>query len=870
MARVPIQQTPEVGLEIGSAPQFTGGSIQPVQDTVTDDIQRFSKAQQNVANIAIKQQEEYNDAESKKLHNEYSNKINQIKNEYLTLESANAVGAIKTGNGDETETPYDQYIKQINIETENQASKASNGQSKYLFETMAGVTARSAQNSMTTHSIKEQRRLLDNETTASIDNFENLSVDNSDSWADPSGNFQKFYKSGLVEIIKKYELKGLETEGPTASNQFIKEINEYNDTVAKGVMDNLDNAKPPQKKQIDEFLKMIIPFTDPFTVSKLISIQEERHKNYTNKLITDAVLNNNSDQNNGDILNQANKLNTLASNNTIDNGIGGFVENGFNSNDEFLDFTGLDASEQTNAFEKLRNLSIFYDPEKSTRLIRQHQPTHLYAMQRLGVDKADSLYNKAKREYELPNFKSSLTGKALSEARKKFEKKFKTNPENEKIINAAILDKYNDLVKDAAEQKYSAFYGKTKTTFPNQPKRSDFPTGRYGGKAFSKAVKEFKNNPENEVKVNPGVATKDLETMTGTKTFTGRYGQIVYEKEKKEKSDIYINKIANDLEIIKNGINYDDETTVKTDFITGLTSLNSKKQQIKETITDKKDQQAAIKELEEKYNKIKNEKEANYNNVFNTAKEIAFAEPGGHKNLLSNGIDIETFTKEDQAILKDGPPQESNIETLAELDNNPIEVRDNLDKHSHKLSKSDFLGLKRYAAELRNDDKIIEASGDASMLKNVMYKNGYNWVYKKLEGNKAATFHGIKIEWIDRIDYVQKQTKEKLNRLEKEKILQNVLLDKINLNQIIGSKKDVFYSSVKEDQLDRVFVLVNGEKIFGNKIDKDVKAELQRQLYLLKTPLNEQNIAERWVQFGKPETLQKFEDIIKKLNRGTN
>ena len=48
MARVPLQQTPEVGLEIGSAPQFTGGRIEPVQDTVTDDIQRFSKAQQNV------------------------------------------------------------------------------------------------------------------------------------------------------------------------------------------------------------------------------------------------------------------------------------------------------------------------------------------------------------------------------------------------------------------------------------------------------------------------------------------------------------------------------------------------------------------------------------------------------------------------------------------------------------------------------------------------------------------------------------------------------------------------------------------------------------------------------------------------------
>ena len=69
MARVPLQQTPEVGLEIGSAPQFTGGSIEPVKDTVTDDIQRFSKAQRNVANIAIKLQEEYNDAEALKLSN---------------------------------------------------------------------------------------------------------------------------------------------------------------------------------------------------------------------------------------------------------------------------------------------------------------------------------------------------------------------------------------------------------------------------------------------------------------------------------------------------------------------------------------------------------------------------------------------------------------------------------------------------------------------------------------------------------------------------------------------------------------------------------------------------------------------------------
>ena len=91
MARVPIQQTPQVGLEIGSAPQFTGGSIEPVQDTVTDDLQRSSKAQRNVANIAIKLQEDYNDVESKKLYNDFYSELESNTNNYLNTQGFDAV-----------------------------------------------------------------------------------------------------------------------------------------------------------------------------------------------------------------------------------------------------------------------------------------------------------------------------------------------------------------------------------------------------------------------------------------------------------------------------------------------------------------------------------------------------------------------------------------------------------------------------------------------------------------------------------------------------------------------------------------------------------------------------------------------------------
>ena len=94
-------------------------------------------------------------------------------------------------------------------------------------------------------------------------------------------------------------------------------------------------------------------------------------------------------------------------------------------------------------------------------------------------------------------------------------------------------------------------------------------------------------------------------------------------------------------------------------------------------------------------------------------------------------------------------------------------------------------------------------------------------------------------------------------------------LDKVTLKQFIGSGKNVYYSSVKEDQLDKVFVLVDDERIFGSEIDKDVKTEIKSQLYLLKQPMNEQNIAERWVKFGKPKTLDIFKEIVNNLNKGT-
>ena len=336
-----------------------------------------------------------------------------------------------------------------------------------------------------------------------------------------------------------------------------------------------------------------------------------------------------------------------------------------------------------------------------------------------------------------------------------------------------------------------------------------------------------------------------------------------------EKTNKYINAIANDLNVIKSNVDYDYEPVkdATIDIRTGLQPKEVIASKLKATTLNKKELKYELEQLDIEYDKIKEERLANYKSKKNAAVEISYSEPNGHKKLHEHDIDIDDFTPEDQAIIKAGPPKESNIETLATLDDDPKEVRDNLDEYRFTLSPEDYLLLKQESEQLKSSgEKYKEATGNDTLLKDVMYKSGYQWVYDTKKGEKAAIFHGIKTEWVDRIDYAQrKQGNQKLTREQKVDILRNVLLDKVNLDRFIGSKKDVFASSVTEDQLSKQFVVVNGQRVFSNEIDPFVRSKITRLLYLEKLPMNEQNIAEKWVnEFGMPKTLEELNAILAK------
>jgi len=776
MATVPL--TPSEGLEIGSVPQFSSGRIEPIQDTVTDDLQNFAKAQQNVSAIAFKLQDEFNDAESKKLYNDFYNELEASTNNYLTTKGFDAV---KTINKEEGTSAFDEVNNNNNQLLAKYAELASNGESKYLFENMASVSLNSATNKMTQHSIKQQRLAHESEVDASIENLKKETKNNYASWNDPSGPFVLHYAAGLEKLKEKAILKGwnIDSEATDASGQkigisqqYIKDINEYNMEIYKDLLDKLgDDAEWGQIQQLFERLNPILKKEE---ISNLKKEVNEKHIEHNSEVIAETVIQNNGNQNSGNFLDQANKLFSLSSNNAVTNDTGGSVVDGFNTNDELIDLTNSKRTERIELLQQVRDTSIFYQEGSTKTLIPEHQTTHLFAIQKLNVKKADSLYTRAYNSV-------------------KFDKKqYKNDDKYRQKINEKILDKYNELIIANVRRKYFLTDG------------------------------------------------------------------------------TYADKVNNDLEVIKKGIDYNVETqNVVEDInpITNLRPLNVLKEELKETITDKNELEVATKNLEIKYNKIKNEREAVYNQAFNNAKEIAFAEEGGWKNLKANNIDINDFTEEDQQILKNGQPVESDVDTEFELKSNPAEIATNLEFHSHKLSNGQYLELKRYADSLRTEDSVVEATGNVTMLKATLDRYDMGDLYTSKNKTKKKRYIAIYDAWLKEINARQiTKGNVKLTLGEKQKALDDILLDNVNVDNdpflgFIGGKDtidtNIFF--VDRDRLEDVYVDIpyNGEnvRIFISKIDDDVLFAIKQSLRKAGKPVTQKNIGDYFVRKGQPKTL---------------
>jgi hypothetical protein len=390
MAKVPFQMTPTEQLRVGSAPQMSATDVRPMDDTVTDDIQRSSKAFNQFAQIAKTIQLEKDDAKSKELSNEYQTRALEIENSYLTLEQGNAVAQVGTGDDGQPIFAYDQKINELNALKEEIAGKAENKNQLAIFNEKAAASLYSSTNRMSKHSLAEQTKYANTNALADINNTvieASLSVDDFNLGQDSE------YVKNLVALdvkIKNYaEQKGLNFDGDSKGSEKDSEsyinirngfLNEVHDSAIEKLMQGNEYRKVKEyldwnekngtisSAQLNKHMKTVT-----------LAIKKENSEDIVESIISSKDLNTND----GNATSSINLVMSLESSNNINNKNGLPYQEG---NGKEITFKNL---------ENLQNTSKFYRADATVSLPPEHRSTHLFLTKELGVEKADSIFTKA-------------------------------------------------------------------------------------------------------------------------------------------------------------------------------------------------------------------------------------------------------------------------------------------------------------------------------------------------------------------------------------------------------------------------------------------------------------------------------------------
>ena len=766
-------QVPSVPLETNAPPMLQGGSVQQMQDVVTDDIKKFGVAQKQIGDLAIKLQEERDDAVYTQKHNEYITKVNETKLKYASLEGINAVKQVGVDpNTDEPITVLDQLKAELSKLLEDFEGTLENDRQKFMFKTAAASTLNSASIAMTKHSIKEEQKYADAEFLNAIDLAADTTGQNYEDWHDLTGEFSKHEQVAIL-LANRYAFK---KGWPTESSQRAALIQKVTTKIHQSTLNQMIAAKDfdDADAYLDKATKEGTVTSALFnTYSQKINIGYNK-QNGVRK--ANAILTNRGNTNSGNFVDRANKLFELDSFNTSNDGTGKTVNYGFRPDE--VDTSNLTETDAKELLEQIQNSSKFFNPESGVRLPAQHATTHLFIAKHFGVNKADAYFTKAKSELEID------------------ETKYKENAAYAKDINEKIIEKVIGYTNEEAIKKFG----------------------------------------------------KD--------------------------DSLYVDIIANDLQILKADIDYEynpaDGITYVTDEKTGMPLLADLKKKLKNTIKDEDQLEYALAELEKNYNDEKQDKEEQYDALLEQDKEKAFAREDGWTDIE----DLSIYTREDQRILKNGHPENSDTNTYAYLLSNPTEtLPENLGKYRGSLSKSDYRKLLADGETLKSGGKakIIEATGNSNMFDASLIRFGYTDIVNKVTDDPKAKdqynfrfdYKQINDAWLNRIDTEQTNKGRKLTRPEKQELLDEILADGVITKRWgFFRKSDITIPTValEADQFKDAFVFVGSERIYVKRIPDEVRQYFIAGYEAAGIPYTEQMIADEYVLHGKKKSK---EEIIK-------
>ena len=843
MARVPFQQNLQVEQQAGSEVQFGATSVEPMKDFVTDDIERSAKALQQTGQIIQKLDNELNDAEAKRLYNGLHADIEIETNKYTSLKGANAV--LPNGQTPEgkNKTAFDDTNKNFETILKTYTDQSSNGTVKYMLENMAQVSIKSAQAKITQHSLTQQRIFKEKETEAKIDNHQLDAIKSITRFNDAGGEHWVSFGSGIVEIQSFAIDKGwnIDPSKGEVSAQYLNMIKEYTSEIhneaVKWFKDNNQQVLGKQyfAKHAEGFVigdQQIVTVDGETVVTGLAELQKSENE-YCAVKICDNVLSYEGNSNNNNFLHSANFLLKLDSNSNIDNGNGSSIIDGFNA--DLMPNLNATKSENIEQLQQIRATSKYYsiDSPLYEQIIPQHRTAHLFAIQKLGVEKADSLYTNAIKDANIDKEKYNNDPKYFVEVNKKvmanFNKAFLAE------IEIAYTPKVQELNKKITKLKNT----------PDLYNKSFSSLGPIPG------TKDYKNSQKDSEKRNK---IKQLENEI----------KIV-----KNQADTYVDTITNDLLVINEDIDYEyvnGKEYVQVNPKTNLPPLTYYEKQIKDTIKDPVKQEHALTELRFKYNKIDKERTELYNIAYTQAEDIAFSEPDGWKMLKANGIDINSFTLEDQKILKSGQPAVSDEDAIHEIETNDVEVLQDetkLKSFRHKLNPGDY---EYYVNQLNgnksNKTKSAGIKVDTEIFNSGLRDHNLDKLVDASSGSKdAIRYDKLKMKFRDRLNFYYENGIE-ITYDKRKSILKEILTDDVIYDGNFRDNTKPLYAT-KDKDFDRLYVNVDDETVYLNDIPFNVKSEIMKYLLINGEPLTYENIAEQYVTAGRPKNTDAYKKGLK-------
>ena len=773
MATVPFQTAPTEQLRVGAAPQLSATDVRPMDDTVTDDILRSSKAINQFAQIAKGLQDERDDAHSKELSTEYQAKALEIENKYLELQLGNAVEVV--GYEEDGTTPitaYDQKVKELNELKEKIAERTENKNQLAIFNEKSSATLLSSTNRMSKHSITEGTKHANNEALADIDNSitqTGLSVD------DFNMGENSEYVKNLIALdvkIKNYaESKGItyvgDSQGSTEDSEtYINIRNGYLNKVHDASIEKL--LINNEYRKAAEYLKF---HEENGTIAEgqinkhMKTIKTGLNKENGETIAENIISGKNINSNDGGFTSSAQVITSLEGSNNATN------SNGM----EYVEGNGKEITIQN--LEKLQKESKYYKECATVSLPNEHRTTHLFLTKELGVKKADSIFSKAKKLLLEEGFVIDT-------------EKLKNDPDGYGVeVNTKIMEKVVSLSKLELTEKYG---------------------------------------PGAEL----DLYSKDLDTVVSKIDYT------------------YKNTQQPSIRVGEDGVFNIEDALVFA----------------RENIKDKNVLEYVEANLKAKHTELTEFSEENYKTeILGPAEELAYAEPGGWKNIKPEIWEQLKF--EDRENLKKGFAKTDDVDTLIAIEKGEINITDENADNYQSLESLRYLmtesTYKEYALGI-SKSKSGSGSGSGS------YTINTTMFDKNLQQFKIETktdllkdkndeqilgndYLDIKYALRNKIFQFEEENGVKPNEQQKELLLKELLADQVFLRGEGYKGRPVPISAVNTNQMKKVYVKVGNQRIFMKDIPDAQEKFIIEELLRAKIPVTQYNIADYWVKAGKPK-----------------